>query len=183
MTWRVKCFNPQICNQQGGFLSLLAAKQLHRCCGGVQKKHVNRPGSPVVFGSGDGRYICKICAPFYRSNKSYKVRTNTRLVNGKKKPSFKWEGQSTTGNSFLQRHHVIVLTMTETGTYVVLRGMKAAGSGMYIIITALSVYLFPRRILQECILISVCSPQLLVSASITVYIAAKQSALVLGGKY
>jgi len=69
-----------------GFLSLLVAKELHRCCGGVQKKHVNQPGSPVVSGSGDGRYICKICtSPFSSSNKTTcKARTNTRLVNGTK---------------------------------------------------------------------------------------------------
>ena len=57
------------------------------------------------------------------------------------KTSFKWEGQSTTENSFLQRHHVIVLTTTETGTYVVLRGMKAAISGMYNYNCTLSIFI------------------------------------------
>jgi len=57
------------------------------------------------------------------------------------KTSFKWEGQSTTENSFLQRHHVIVLAMTETGTNVVLRGMMAAGSGMYNYNCTLSIFI------------------------------------------
>ena len=58
------------------------------------------------------------------------------------KTSFKWEGQSTTENSFLQRHHVIVLTMSETGTNVVLRGMMAAISGMYNYNCTLSSYIY-----------------------------------------